>query len=96
MPRLQLNSLTQQQFAGLVYKHFGREIVAAAMQRPQDNPDVEVRAAAGLSARQRVSHEDMNPAELLLRPAVWRQPPLVPGCCCTLPCAGCHVLIVPR
>lgn len=27
--------------AGLVYKHFGREIVAAAMQRPQDNPDVE-------------------------------------------------------
>lgn len=28
--------------AGLVYKHFGLEIVAAAMQLPADHPDVQV------------------------------------------------------
>lgn len=33
--------------AGLVYKHFGREIVAAAMELPADHADVEVRSCEG-------------------------------------------------
>ena len=39
--------------AGLVYKHFGREIVASAMQLPADHPDVQVGAKGFLRYSQR-------------------------------------------
>jgi hypothetical protein len=37
--------------AGLVYKHYGREIMAGAMQLPADHADVEVSCAAGGAPR---------------------------------------------